>query len=102
MYIIGFPSDNEQSINNTINYAKKLNTTYAQFSIWTPYPGTPVYEKYKEFITKNRYESFDHYTLVYKHEKFNEEEIKKFLEKSYTKFYLNLNWLFNYLKSFYV
>ena len=102
MYIIGFPSDNEQSINNTINYAKKLNTTYAQFSIWTPYPGTPVYEKYKEFITKNRYESFDQYTLVYKHEKFNEEEIKKFLEKSYTKFYLNLNWLFNYLKSFYV
>ena len=43
MFIIGFPTDNEKTIMNTINYAKKLNTTFAQFSVWTPYPETPVF-----------------------------------------------------------
>ena len=45
MYILGFPTDTKISIQKTINYAKKLNTTYAQFSVWTPYPGTPVYSQ---------------------------------------------------------
>ena len=37
-----------------------MNTTYAQFSVWTPYPGTPVYMEYKDkinveyFIVKRR------------------------------------------------
>ena len=35
MYILGFPTDNEESIKKTISYAIKLNTEYAQFSIWT-------------------------------------------------------------------
>lgn len=102
MFIIGFPSDNKISINNTIKYAKKLNTTYAQFSVWTPYPGTPVYEKYKNEITATKFESFDQYTLVYKHNYFTKNDINKLLEKSYTQFYLSFKWLFSYLKSFYV
>ena len=28
MFIIGFPTDNDDSIMKTINYAKKLNTTF--------------------------------------------------------------------------
>ena len=51
MYILGFPTDTNETINKTINYAKKLNTTYAQFSVWTPYPGTPVFNEYKDKIT---------------------------------------------------
>ena len=35
MFIIGFPTDNEDSIMKTIKYAKKLNTTFSQFSVWT-------------------------------------------------------------------
>ena len=35
MYILGYPSDDEKSINNTINYSIKLNADYAQFGIWT-------------------------------------------------------------------
>ena len=38
MFIIGFPTDDEDSIIKTINYAKKLNTTFSQFSVWTPLP----------------------------------------------------------------
>ena len=47
MFIIGFPTDTTETINSTIDYAKYLNTSYAQFSVWTPYPGTPIYKKYE-------------------------------------------------------
>ena len=50
MFIIAFPSDTSDTIKNTVTYAINLNTTYAQFSIWTPYPGTPVYTEYEEKI----------------------------------------------------
>ena len=38
-----------------INYSKKLNTTYAQFSVWTPYPGTPIFNEYKDKLFYNSY-----------------------------------------------
>ena len=97
MFIIGFPTDNNDTINKTIEYAKKLNTTYAQFSVWTPYPGTPIFEKFKDKLITNNFQNFDQYTLVYKHNLFSKNEIKKFLEKCYTSYYFRIKWLFKYL-----
>ncbi len=100
MYILGFPTDTDETINKTINYSKKLNTTYAQFSVWTPYPGTPVYSEYKDKINVEKYENFDQYQLVYNHKLFNKSEIRKYLSKAYTAYYLRINWLMKYIKSF--
>ena len=98
MFIIGFPTDTKITINKTIQYAKKLNTTYAQFSVWTPYPGTPIFEKFKDRLLTNNFQNFDQYSLVYKHDLFTKNEIRKFLEKCYTKYYLRIRWLFKYLR----
>ena len=100
MFIIGFPKDNLKTINDTINYAKKINSTYSQFSVWTPYPGTPIYEKFKEKITAKNFEDFDQYQLVYKHDIFNKKDIRKLLNKTYNSYYLRLNWIIKYVKSF--
>tara|TARA_B100001996_G_scaffold304308_1_gene245197 strand:- start:728 stop:1942 length:1215 start_codon:yes stop_codon:yes gene_type:complete len=100
MFIIGFPSDNKETINNTINYAKYLNTTYAQFSVWTPYPGTPVFSDYKNDIIVKKYEEFDQYRLVYKHNKFDETQIRYYLDKAYSKYYSRFSWVLKYFKSF--
>ena len=100
MFIIGFPNDNINTINATIEYAKKINSTYSQFSVWTPYPGTPVFEEYKDKIIADKYEHFDQYRLVYKHEKFNRFEIRELLSKCYDNYYLRFSWMFKYLRSF--
>ena len=100
MYIIGFPSDTEETIQNTINYAKHLNTSYAQFSVWTPYPGTPVFEEYKDKIIVNNYENFNQYELVYNHLKFNQREIKKFLNDAYSKYYSRFLWLSKFIRGY--
>ena len=44
MFIIGFPGDSYQNALRTINYACKLPITYPQFSVFTPYPGTPIFD----------------------------------------------------------
>ena len=46
-FLIGFPDDTEQSIRNVAQYAKRLNPTFANFNVVTPYPGT-------EFFAENR------------------------------------------------
>ena len=100
MFIIGFPADDENSIMKTINYAKKLNTAFSQFSVWTPYPGTPVFKEYEDKITANNYEEFDQYNLVFKHKIFTPKEIRKLLSKSYTMYYGRINWFLKFFKNF--
>ena len=101
MFILGFPHDNLKTMDETINYAKYLNTTYSLFNIWTPYPGTPVYNSYKDKIKKKTYQSFDMNTLVFEHSNLSEKNISDYLSKAYTKYYFRLSWLVKYLKSFY-
>ena len=43
-FIIGFLQDTKETIKETIKFAKSLNLNYAEFSILTPYPGTPIFD----------------------------------------------------------
>ena len=88
MYILGFPSDTSKSVLNTIKYAKKLNTTYAQFSVWTPYPGTPIFSHYENKIIEKKYEKFNQYNLTFKHKNLDNKKIKTLKNYGYKKFYL--------------
>jgi radical SAM superfamily enzyme YgiQ (UPF0313 family) len=52
-YIIGFPGDTPESMQRTIDFARRLDSHYASFSICTPLPGTEVYDdiaRHGEFI----------------------------------------------------
>src|SRR3989441_6843808 len=47
-FIIGLPGDKREDILKTIEFSKKLDTDSVQFSIATPFPGTPFYEQAKQ------------------------------------------------------
>jgi anaerobic magnesium-protoporphyrin IX monomethyl ester cyclase len=47
-FIIGIPGETVKAIERTISFAKRLNPTFAQFSLLTPYPGTELYEYARE------------------------------------------------------
>ena len=96
MYIFGLPTDDMTTISNTIKYALKLNTFFAQFSVFTPYPGTPAYEDFKENINEIKLENFNQWNLVFKHEKLTSKEIRSLLGKAYSKYYTNIKWLFKH------
>jgi radical SAM superfamily enzyme YgiQ (UPF0313 family) len=105
MYIIGMPSDTRESFANTVKFSKKIRSTYAQFSVFTPYPGTPVYKNYKDKITKLKYEDFTQWQLVFKHNNLSENDVLDLLDNSYKDYYTNPKWLIHYanmkLKEFY-
>ena len=100
MFILGFPTDNKNSMDKTITYAKKLNTTYAQFSVWTPYPGTPVYMEHKGKMLTEKFEDYDQYNLIYEHKTLDKKTVRKFLSKAYNKYYLRPSYLIKSFKSF--
>ena len=99
MYIIGMPSDTKNTFFETLNYAKEINSSYAQFSVFTPYPGTPVFIEYKNKINTKKFEEFTQWNLVFEHDNFSKKDIEDILEKSYRDYYLNPKWLIKYIKS---
>ncbi len=98
-YIVGLPKDTKETYLQTLEYAKEVNTSYAQFSVFTPYPGTPSYLDYKEKITTKKFEDFTQWRLVFNHENFSQKDISDLITKSYTEYYLNFKWIVKYLKN---
>jgi anaerobic magnesium-protoporphyrin IX monomethyl ester cyclase len=66
-YVIGFLQDTEESIEGLIRFACELDTTFANFKILTPYPGTPQFKQLKPLIFETDWEQFDGYTLTFNH-----------------------------------
>ena len=98
-YIIGLPEDTEQTYLLTLDYAKLINSSYAQFSVFTPYPGTPAYLEYQKKITTNKFEDFTQWQLVFEHKNFSSKKINELLTKSYTSYYLSAKWIIKFLKN---
>ena len=56
-FILGLPVETQQSIENTINFAKDLDVFSLQVSLAAPYPGTELYEMAKQngwFVKKDK------------------------------------------------
>ena len=99
MYIIGMPTDSPNNFLKTVNYAKKINSSFAQFSVFTPYPGTPAFSEYKKIITKKKYEEFTQWQLVFKHKNFKENDVLKLLNFSYRSYYFRITWIKKYIRN---
>ena len=86
MFILAQPTDTRETCIKTIDYACSLNLDVAQFSIFTPYPGTPYYNKNISKVKNTSYENFNQYQLVYNHETIDEKEARELLDMAYKKF----------------
>ena len=96
-YIIGDIHETEEMINNTINWARKVNARTTQFSILTPYPGTALYEdisRENRFLHK-KWELYDALHPTIKLDNLKPEQVSKLLIKAYKKVYLNPSRILN-------
>ena len=89
MFILAQPMDTFDTCMETIKYACSLNLSVAQFSIFTPYPGTPFFISNQNLIDEGHYENFNQYNLVYKHKEFTKKQARKLLELAYRKFIIS-------------
>jgi len=102
-FIIGFPYEDEKSINDTINFAIESDTDFAIFFLLIPFPGTRVYEVFKKEGLLNFDDLLDPCTkgrelqvaklgaalaqVGCQTKYFSQKELQAFLTKAYSKFW---------------
>ena len=88
MFMLGSPDDDEITINHTIKYAKFLPNELVQFSVFTPYPGTPIFETFKDKLVTSKMEDYNQYNLVFKHKYLSNKNINWIKFKAYYRVYI--------------
>jgi len=100
-FILGFPWETLDDMKRTVELAVKLDPSYAQFTVLTPYPGTPIYD----FAVKNNLivdHDWEHYTTikpVMRGFHFTTKELGRMLVYAYRKFYFRLSFLLRELRA---
>lgn len=99
-YILALEGDTQETMENTLRYAIRLNTITARFSVSTPYPGTGYYaqlEKENRLLTNN-FEEYDQFSLVYDQENLTPKQVDSFLNRAYRKYYFRFSYLVTFFK----
>ncbi|MBU2639164.1 MAG: radical SAM protein, partial [Nanoarchaeota archaeon] len=100
-FMIGCPGETEETLKETIRFAKELNPNTVAFGILTIYPGTELYEQIKKKLpngwdgteaelSKLHVKSFKSEFLT----ELKPEVIEKYLIKAYKEFYTRPSYLF--------
>ncbi len=95
-YMLGLPGDTVESMEQTIDYACKLNTQGAQFCITTPFPGTPLYETQKSQLITTDFTQFTEYKPVVDIGTATPADVSRAQARAYRRFYLRPGWMLRY------
>ncbi|MHA1312686.1 MAG: B12-binding domain-containing radical SAM protein [Candidatus Helarchaeota archaeon] len=95
--MIGNLGENRQTIQDTINFTKKIDPDAAQFSILIPYPGTPIRDiilKEGKLLT-NRWEDYDNEKgiAIFEHGELNKNLMEEMVKKAYNSFYFRPSYI---------
>ena len=104
-FMLGSPQETPETIQETIEFAKKIDPDFVQFSMTTPYPGTELYslavneghvpEKWEDYMYADL-KSIDDSCLGNKF--LSKEKLKECNKKAYTSFYLRWSYVWKRLK----
>jgi len=97
-YVIGFLQDDWRSIAATIHYAVDLASTFAQFKLLTPYPGTPLWKQLAPLVYERDWQRFDGFTPTFRHPSLRPDELRFLLGAAYTRFYIRSSFAVNFCR----
>jgi anaerobic magnesium-protoporphyrin IX monomethyl ester cyclase len=95
-YVLGFLQDDWASIAGTIAYAAELGSTFAQFKLLTPYPGTALWKQMGSLVYEQDWEKFDGYTPTFTHPNLSPAELRFLLGAAFARFYVRPSWIGSY------
>lgn len=88
-FLIGLSSDTDQTILETINYAKKISTDMLKFGITIAFPGTKMFQNFYNMglIKSFDWDEYHAYTNenLYSHETINVTNINEYMNLAYRK-----------------
>jgi anaerobic magnesium-protoporphyrin IX monomethyl ester cyclase len=95
-YMLGLPDDTHNSSMETIKYSQKMNTSFANFSICTPLPGTDFYEEMKDKIFDHNFNHYDNFHSIFHGKYLKPDEVKKYQEKALVSYYFRFQFIVKY------
>lgn len=87
-FMMGEPSETAEEVETTIQFAKDLNPGTAQFTILTPYPGTPLWKDVKNRLITRNWNLYDAMHSVFKLDHLSSGELELLCRTAYREFYL--------------
>ena len=55
MFIYRLPLDSLKTCEDFFDFVKKINSSYIQYNVFTPYPSIPIYKEYEKKIISNKH-----------------------------------------------
>jgi anaerobic magnesium-protoporphyrin IX monomethyl ester cyclase len=105
-FIIGCPADTVKTIKKTIRFARALSPRYAQFTLLTPYPGTPFYDQAQSsgLIAEKDWTKYTIVDPILRHPSISARKLKRYVNWAYVSFYLRPKYVYDELRdgSFYL
>lgn len=101
-FMLGFPGETEQQIQTTLDVALKLPLDYANFYIFTPYPGSSFFKELVEKgeIKEGAFQEWNKFTYKNYLSEMTAEELEKFRTKMVWKFYLRPRQILSIMSNF--
>jgi anaerobic magnesium-protoporphyrin IX monomethyl ester cyclase len=86
-FMIGFPNETKESVDQTISEALRLNPDIAVFPIITPMPFTPLYKEMKDRIRVFDYSKYNLMTPIIEPYAMSLDQVSRELARCYMTFY---------------
>jgi len=97
-FIFGLPRETEQSMGNTINFAKSIPLNDMSAFILTPFPGSEMFDIAEQHGTVEKdFEKMNLLDVVYVPNGLSKEKLLKFQSKFMIEFYMRPRIIGNYL-----
>ena len=95
--IVGHPGETEDDLDATFDLIKKIRPIFVHLHNMTLYPGTRIYDKYKNKSEGVNHRNFDDWPLA----KFDKKTIKKKIFNFYLFYYFSISYWKKYIKQRY-
>jgi radical SAM superfamily enzyme YgiQ (UPF0313 family) len=95
-FMMGFPTETKDEIEDTLKFALELDPTFITYSISTPLPNTELWDMLQgkmDYETWSQFNSFGSDKLVYVPDGITQEELTALWKKAHRQFLLRPSWL---------
>ena len=99
-YIIGFLKETPDTIQFTLEQAKRINLPIVQFTINTPIPLSDDFTEFEPLLTEANWDYFSFYNLTYDHPNFSKSQIQAFQSRVLRDYYFRIDYWASNLKYF--
>lgn len=91
-FMLGLPDETLETMNDTIDFAIKLDPDYAKTTLLVPFPGTEIYNEWKEkgVIKSEDWSKYNDHSpsKVYNHPNLDWKTLERYYNLFYKKFYI--------------